>query len=275
MNPHLTSTDLRAWLETWGFILVCVVSCLAIFTFRLIVSFCDERQVNVLDSPCGLWTNDACSASVVKNVPGGFYTEDELETDELELAMSVPLGYLKKETWNMTISVSATAFALAPVVPLLCQPTQIPRPQIDGSIIRASSPAPPTSIPTIAPVLHPLEWWWSIACEPVSGVPRRSGFPANEEALNLVVRTVGMRPCKLFSETLKVSRLVTPPRVPGMEPLSLLFPRSKFCNGVKFPELKGMVTWKTFCCRKNSWSCSPSETSAGISPIRLYLSGLR
>jgi hypothetical protein len=97
MNPQLTSTDLRAWLETWGFILVCVVSCLAIFTFKLIVSFCDEQPVNVLDSPCGLWTNDACSASVVKNVPGGFCTEDELETDELKLAMSVPLGYLKKE----------------------------------------------------------------------------------------------------------------------------------------------------------------------------------
>jgi hypothetical protein len=124
----------------------------------------------------------------------------------------------------------ATAFALAPVVPLLCQPTQIRRPQIDGSTIRASSPAPPTSLPTIAPVLDPLEWWWPIACEPVSGVPRRSGFPANEQALNLVVRAVGMRPCKLFSETLKVSRLVRPPRVPGMELLSLLFPRSNPLN---------------------------------------------
>ncbi len=40
---------------------------------------------------------DTCSASVVKNVSGGFCTEDELETDELKLAMSVPLGYLKKE----------------------------------------------------------------------------------------------------------------------------------------------------------------------------------
>jgi hypothetical protein len=32
----------------------------------------------------------------------------------------------------------------------------------------------------------------------------------------------------------------------------LLFPRSKFYNGVKFPELKGMVPWKAFDCRKNS-----------------------
>ncbi len=55
-------------------------------------------------------------------------------------------------------------------------------------MIRASSPAPPTAIPTIAPVLNPLEWWWQIACEPVSGVPHRTGFPANEEALNLVAR---------------------------------------------------------------------------------------
>jgi hypothetical protein len=69
--------------------------------------------------------------------------------------------------------------------------------------------------------------------------------------------------------------LVRPPKVPGMEPLSLLFPRSKFCNGVKFPELEGMVPWKAFCYRKNSWSCSPCETSTGISSIRLFLSGLR
>jgi len=32
-----------------------------------------------------------------KNVSGGFCTKDELETDELKLVMSVPLGYLKKE----------------------------------------------------------------------------------------------------------------------------------------------------------------------------------
>jgi hypothetical protein len=31
--------------------------------------------------------------------------------------------------------------------------------------------------------------------------------------------------------------LVRPPRIPRMEPLSLLFPRSKFCDGVKFLEL--------------------------------------
>jgi hypothetical protein len=101
------------------------------------------------------------------------------------------------------VSVSATAFVLIPVVPLFCQPTQIRRPQIDGSTIRASSPAPRTSLPTIVPVLDSLEWWWPIACEPVSGVPRRSGFSTNDLALNLVVRTVGMRPCKLFSEMLK------------------------------------------------------------------------
>ncbi len=176
--------------------------------------------------------------------------------------------------WNMTISVSATAFALAPVVPLFCQPTQIQRPQIDGSIIRVSSPAPPTSIPTIAPVLDPLKWWWPIVCEPVSGVPRRSRFSANE-ALNLVVRAIGMRPCKLFSETLKVWRLVRPPWVPGMEPLSLLFSISKSCNGVKFLELERVVPWKALCCRKNSSSCSPYETSTRISPIRLFLSELR
>jgi hypothetical protein len=51
----------------------------------------------MLDFPCGIWTNDACSASLVKNVPGWLCTEDELETDELKLAMLVQLGYLKKE----------------------------------------------------------------------------------------------------------------------------------------------------------------------------------
>jgi hypothetical protein len=69
--------------------------------------------------------------------------------------------------------------------------------------------------------------------------------------------------------------LVRPPWVPGMEPLSLLFSISKSCNGVKFLELERVVPWKALCCRKNSSSCSPYETSTRISPIRLFLSELR
>jgi hypothetical protein len=102
------------------------------------------------------------------------------------------------------VIVSATAFAVARVVPLLHPRTQIQRPQRDGSIIRLVAlllPQQYRQLPLYSTHLNDDD---KLPVNPVSGVLHRSGFPTNEEALNLVARAVRMRPCKLLSETLKV-----------------------------------------------------------------------